>query len=73
VKSGWLSKTNKYCTSGKRSYSTATMANRTLEKLLKNREKQGNKIVSVLDVYECSCCGKWHYGKTGKIDWSKVV
>ncbi len=63
-------KRNKAC-DGKVRFNSLKEAQDSLYGMKRRKDKQGKQIVSVLRAYGCSC-GGFHYGKTGKIDWSKV-
>lgn len=59
---------------GKVAYITKEIAQGAAARLAKKKSKQGlggNRIVSFLMAYKCHC-GKWHIGKSRRIDWSKV-
>ena len=40
--------------------------------LLRRREKEGNPIVAVMQVYGCSC-GGFHVGSSRAINWDRVA
>lgn len=61
----------KKCHEGKQSFETLKEAQIAAAAMAKRKNKQGNTIVSFLQAYRCPC-GKFHFGKTKNIDWSKV-
>lgn len=61
----------KKCRSGKQSFGTLKEAQAAAAHLAYRRDKQGAPIVTFLRAYGCEC-GKFHFGKTKDIDWSKV-
>jgi hypothetical protein len=59
------------CHDGKHSFPTLQAAQAAAAGMAKRKEKQGHAIVTFLRAYACHC-GKFHYGKTREIDWSRV-
>lgn len=56
---------------GKVGYDTLEQAQRAAWLLADRKARQGNPVVTFLRAYGCPC-GKFHFGKTKQIDWSKV-
>lgn len=61
----------KNCHDGKQAFSTLQAAQAAAAAMARRKDKQGKTIVTFLRAYGCPC-GKYHFGKTGDIDWSKV-
>lgn len=59
------------CHDGKKPFPTLQAAQAAAAMLAKRKDRQGNTIVTFLRAYGCPC-GKYHFGKTRDIDWSKV-
>ena len=59
------------CHNGKRAYPSIEAAQQAIVSLVRKRAKQGNPIVTYLQAYGCAC-GKFHFGNTRQIDWSRV-
>ena len=61
----------KKCHDGKKPFPTLQAAQAAAAMLAKRKDRQGNTIVTFLRAYQCHC-GKYHFGRTRDIDWSKV-
>jgi len=57
---------------GKKTYQTLEAARAAAAKTASFHSKNGDPIVTYLRAYKCSTCGKFHFGASKKIDWSKV-
>lgn len=60
------------CPKRKRRFNTEEEARASMHALLRRREKEGNPIVSVMQVYGCSC-GGFHVGSSRAINWDRVA
>jgi len=56
---------------GKVAYPTLKAAQAAAAGMCRRKGKQGNVVATFLRAYGCHC-GKFHYGNTKEIDWSKV-
>lgn len=56
---------------GKVGYPTLQAAQAAAAAMAAKKAKKGATIVSFLRAYGCGC-GKFHFGKTKQIDWSKI-
>lgn len=56
---------------GKVAYPTLQAAQAAAAGMCRAKAKRGNVVATILRAYSCSC-GKFHYGNTKQIDWSKV-
>ena len=63
-------KRNKGC-DGKIKYDSIDEARKAIIHMTKRKKRSGNKIVSYMNVYGCSC-GKFHIGKTKEIRWRDI-
>lgn len=59
------------CHDLKNTFPTLEAAKYAAAMMAKREDKQGNTVVTFLRAYGCPC-GKYHFGKTKDIDWSKV-
>lgn len=59
------------CHTGKVSFPTLQAAQAAAAAMAQRKDRQGNAIVTFLRAYGCPC-GRFHFGKTRDIDWSKV-
>lgn len=59
------------CHDGKASFPTLQAAQAAAAAMAARKDRQGNTIVTFLRAYGCPC-GRFHFGKTRDIDWSKV-
>lgn len=59
------------CHDGKHSFPTLQAAQAAAAAMAQRKDRQGNTIVTFLRAYGCPC-GRFHFGKTRDIDWSKV-
>jgi hypothetical protein len=60
------------CPHRKQRHNTEAQARAAMHALLRRRDKQGNPIVAVMQVYGCSC-GGFHVGSSRGINWDKVA
>lgn len=65
-----IPKKNKRC-DGKVAYPTLKAAQAAAASMCARKSKQGSPVVTFLRAYGCAC-GRFHYGRTRDIDWSKV-
>ena len=59
------------CHDGKRAYDTLAQAQAAAAHMAHRKDRQGNTIVTFLRAYACHC-GRFHFGRTRDIDWSRV-
>lgn len=59
------------CHDGKNSFATLEQAQAAASDMARKKQRQGNPIVTYLRAYGCAC-GKFHFGRSKDIDWSKV-
>lgn len=57
---------------GKAPYPTLQLAQAAAAGLARRKDRQGNRIVTWLRAYRCTC-GSFHIGKSRSIDWSRVT
>lgn len=59
------------CKGKKAAFDSMDAAKKAAASMANRKAKKGNPIVSFLRAYGCSC-GKFHYGSSRQIDWSRV-
>lgn len=65
-----MPKKDKKC-GGKAGYPTLQAAQAAAAAMCRKKAKQGTPVVTFLRAYGCHC-GRFHYGGTREIDWSKI-
>lgn len=59
------------CHDGKASFPSLKAAQIAAASMAARKDRDGNPIVTFLRAYGCPC-GRFHFGKTRDIDWSRV-